>query len=145
MDVRRIEAEETHAIRRQILRPHQPIDLMRWAYDQDPDTVHFGAFDQGRLVGVGTLTREPPPGSPDARAWRLRGMATLPEVRGRGFGAAIVRAALAHARAQGASVLWFNARTPAVPFYEKLGFARHGAEFHLPDAGPHYFMDASIS
>lgn len=143
-DVRRISAEETHPLRQAILRPRQGVDAVRWPGDDAPDTAHFGAFEDGRLVGVGTLLREAPKGSSDPRAWRLRGMATLPEVRGKGHGAAIVKAALAHARAQGATRLWFNARIGAVPFYEKLGFVKSGAEFFVPDAGPHYFMDMRL-
>lgn len=143
-DVRRIPAEETYAIRQPILRPHQGVEAVAWPGDHAPGTVHFGAFEGGRLVGVGTLQREPPKGSADLRAWRLRGMATLPEVRGRGHGAAIVRAALDHARKEGGTLLWFNARTSAVPFYEKLGFHRAGHEFFVPDAGPHFYMDMRL-
>ncbi len=36
--------------------------------------------------------------------------------------------------------MWFNARTPAVPFYRAHGFQVRGEEFILPDIGPHYFM-----
>jgi len=143
-DVRRISAAETHPLRQAILRPHQDEGAVRWPGDDAADTVHFGAFAGGRLVGVGTLLREAPKGSSDPRAWRLRGMATHPDVRGQGHGAAIVRAALEHARAQGATRMWFNARTSAVPFYEKLGFVRSGHEFFVPDAGPHYYMDVRL-
>jgi len=41
---------------------------------------------------------------------------------------------------QGGTMLWFNARTVAVPFYEKHGFATRGDEFEIPGVGPHYVM-----
>jgi hypothetical protein len=37
--------------------------------------------------------------------------------------------------------VWCNARTPAVGFYEKLGFSTIGEEFELPPIGPHYLME----
>jgi GNAT superfamily N-acetyltransferase len=143
-DARRIAAEQTHPLRHAVLRPTQPVEAVRWDGDDAPDTAHFGAFEGDRLVAVGTVLRDAPKGSPDARAWRLRGMATAPEARGRGHGAAIVRAALAHVRAQGGTLLWFNARTGAVGFYEKLGFVKSGAEFDVPHAGPHFYMEMRL-
>ncbi|MCW2985645.1 MAG: acetyltransferase, family, partial [Conexibacter sp.] len=55
-------------------------------------------------------------------------------------GAALLAACLDHARAQGASRVWCNARTPARGFYERAGFVAEGAEFELPQIGPHFLM-----
>lgn len=142
-DVRRIRAEEARPLRLRVLRPGQPPESVVYPADALPDTVHFGAYQDGNLVGVGTLQRSPDPrdGGP---SWQLRGMATAPEVRGQGHGAAILRAAEAYVRSQGAHELWFNARVVALGFYERLGYAREGPEFDIPGIGPHFVMRRHI-
>ena len=67
--------------------------------------------------------------------WRVRGMATAPEQRGRGIGAAILDALVEHARSQGATRVWCNARTPALRLYERAGFERESGEFEIPGIG----------
>ena len=75
------------------------------------------------------------------RAWQLRGMATSEEVRGKGVGKALLihaeKSLLEHSPLR---LFWANARTPARPFYEKLGWAATGEEFVIPTAGPHFKM-----
>lgn len=125
-----------------------------WPHDDAPETLHAGAFEDGAMIATGTIHREPPPaehfpcaaagGANDATSWRLRGMATDPEQRSRGCGAAIVAACLDHARANGGTLVWCTARIRAVPFYERLGFRTHGDVFEAAGIGPHYVMSKSI-
>lgn len=72
-------------------------------------------------------------------------MASSPAVRGRGFGAAVLRAGMAEARARGAEVLWCNGRSSARGFYEHQGFTAVGEEFVLEPAGPHHVFVAKLS
>ena len=140
-DVRPITADETIAVRWPILRAGLPRESAIFPGDDAPETRHFGAFCEGRLVGVATILRAPFPGQPDrADAWQLRGMATLPEVQGRGYGRALLAACIAEARRQGGALLWCNARKPAVAFYEKHSLRVLGEEFDIPTAGPHFRM-----
>jgi ElaA protein len=64
----------------------------------------------------------------------------LPEVRGTGLGAALVRAAVARLRTvPGVTLAKLGAQTHAIGFYERLGFVATGPEY--PDAGiPHRDM-----
>ena len=62
-------------------------------------------------------------------AWRLRGMATDPSHRSAGVGSAVLSAGLTAVRDAGGEVVWCNARTAALPFYERHGFRRLGSEF----------------
>jgi ribosomal protein S18 acetylase RimI-like enzyme len=92
-----------------------------------------------------TFREDPPaqfavPGLKPGRGWRLRGMATLDEIRGTGAGNALARTALTHAVLAGAATVWCNARTSVAGFYRKHGFHVLGQEFELPGIGPHYFM-----
>ncbi|HEX8002560.1 MAG TPA: GNAT family N-acetyltransferase [Mycobacteriales bacterium] len=135
MEVRVVDPEETLDLRQRVLRPHQTKDEVRAQGDGAPQ---LAVYVEGRLVATANVRPEPMPGDPRAGDWRLRGMASEPELRGRGFGAAALRAALDYARERGAARVWCNARTPALGFYERHGFAVVGEEFELPDAGPHY-------
>ena len=139
-DIHSISAAETRPLRQQILRPHQNAAELVYPGDEDPHTLHAGAHKNGRLVGIATVTPEPFAAHPDRSGWRLRGMATIPEVRGEGYGAALIDACLAHIRHHGGELIWCNGRTTAVPFYERVGFVKHGPEFEIPGTGPHFVL-----
>ena len=140
MEIRPITSAEARTVRLPMLRPGLPPESAILDHDDDPGTRHFGAFDGARLVGVATFFPEPCPLRPGPHAWRLRGMATFPEMQGRGGGSGLVAEGLRAARADDAELMWCNARVSARGFYEKLGFATFGDEFVLPVAGPHYVM-----
>jgi ribosomal protein S18 acetylase RimI-like enzyme len=103
------------------------------------DAFAVGAFDSDRLVGVGLVGPEGEPGE-----WRVRGMATLPDFRGRGVGSAVLALLLDHARGHGATTVWANVRTPARTLYERAGLEIVGEEFELPDIGLHVVMRRSL-
>jgi ribosomal protein S18 acetylase RimI-like enzyme len=92
------------------------------------------------MVGIASIYLESQSGQTDPQAWRLRGMATLPESRRQGIGGMLVSACIEHVENSGGSSIWCNARTPAVKFYERHGFRCFGSEFELPGIGPHYRM-----
>lgn len=132
-----VDPEVTVALRHQVLRPHQTLDDVRAASDGTPG---IAVLDGERVLACASVRPEPMPGDERPGDWRLRGMASDPAVRGQGYGALALTAALDHARERGATRVWCNARTPARGFYERHGFTATGGEFHLPDAGPHYLM-----
>jgi GNAT superfamily N-acetyltransferase len=73
-------------------------------------------------------------------AFQLRGMAVEPAYQGLGVGRAIIEAAEEQTRQVGIGVLWANCRTPAVPFYERMGWKKISDEFEVEMAGPHFKM-----
>lgn len=139
--IRAISAGETVAVRWPVLRSGFPRESAIFAGDELAATKHFGAFDGERLVGVASIYLAPLPERPDAApAWQLRGMATLPEVRGRHFGHALLDACVLHVREERAALVWCNARTGAAPFYSRHGWKSLGDEFDIPTVGPHFRM-----
>ena len=130
-----VDPELTLDLRQRVLRPHQTHDEVRAAGDGLPG---IAVSVDGHVVACASVRPEPMPDDPREGDWRLRGMASAPEVRGQGYGAIALQAALGYARQHGALRVWCNARTPALGFYEKHGFTVVGEEFDLPDAGPHY-------
>jgi GNAT superfamily N-acetyltransferase len=136
-DIRVISAAETRPLRQALLRPHQRLDELVYRGDDDPLALHAGAFHQERLVGVATVSPNPCPRASFASPWQLEGMATVPEVRGLGYGRALIKRCLAHIAAHGGATLWCNGRTSAGGFYTNLGFQTVGDEF-VTATGPHY-------
>lgn len=137
-DLRVIPAAETRALRRDVLRPYMTVDEL--ADHEPPGSIAFGAYDGDVLVAVGLIGPEGEPGD-----WRVRGMATQPDARGRGAGIAILQALLHHAIERGATRVWCNARTPARSLYERAGFVVASDEFELPHIGPHYRMELALA
>ena len=143
--IRPITAEQTRPLRHKILRPHLPFETTAYPNDYDNDTLHVGAFVENDLVGVATVFRAVMPIKQDGivsnTSWQLRGMAVKEEMRGKGYGAALVRACIDHIAQQGGGVLWCNGRTSALKFYESLGFQTIGEEFESDSGtGPHFVM-----
>ncbi|NNF57149.1 MAG: GNAT family N-acetyltransferase [Rhodothermaceae bacterium] len=143
--IRPITAAETRPLRAAILRPGQPPAKLVYPGDDHPDGFHAGAFKNDHLVGIATIYPEPSPEAyraemPAGLAFRLRGMATTPEVRGEGFGRGLLEACFAHVQANGSDLLWCNARIGALAFYQTLGLQTIGPEFDIPGIGPHYVM-----
>jgi GNAT superfamily N-acetyltransferase len=143
-DIRAISAAATRPLRHLLLRPHEPPEQLVYHGDDAPDSFHAGAFANGELVGVASVSRQPFTRVPDAQARQLRGMATLPQVRRQGYGAALIQACVAHATAHGGQILWCNGRTSAIPFYQALGFQVVGEEFEVPETGPHVVLWRTI-
>lgn len=123
--------EWLHALRLQVLRPGQAARAAVWPLDDDPRTVHLGAFSEGRCVGIATVVPED--------GWRLRGMAVEPSRQGSGIGARLVRELQERFASRGAPI-WCNARTTAAGFYVRLGFAIEGEPFDVAGIGPHVVM-----
>ncbi len=141
----------TFALRHAVLRPHDSIADLALPGDDDAETGTFAAVDEatGEVLSTANVRLEPAPFDVAAvagqeaaghAAWRLRGMATRPELRGRGLGAAVLDACVAHVAARGGGLLWCNARVPAVPLYARAGFVTHGDEWVDPTIGPHVVM-----
>jgi GNAT superfamily N-acetyltransferase len=134
LDLRSIPLADTRELRRDVLRPYMTVEEL--AAHEPSEAVAFGAFADDDLVAVGLVGPEGEPGD-----WRIRGMATKPEARGRGAGTQVLQALVQHAVDHGAKRLWCNARTPALSLYQRAGFRPTSEEFETPRIGPHYRME----
>jgi GNAT superfamily N-acetyltransferase len=140
-EIRAITAEDTLDLRLAILRPGLPRETAIFPGDDAPTSHHYGAYLDGRLVGVATMHYAPLLDRPDFDpAYQIRGMAIVDEVRGQGAGGALLTKCLDEAKRAGAHWVWCNARTPAAGFYSRHGFQVQGGIFDVPNAGPHYRM-----
>ena len=134
---------ESRALRQAVLRPHLTLDEV--AAQENDQAPGLGVFDEtGRCIACAGVRHEPPEGSDDPTAWRLRGMASDPSVRGGGYGSMARRAAEDHVRGQGGTSMWCNARVSAQGFYERHGWEAYGEVFDQPPIGPHVTMRRSL-
>jgi GNAT superfamily N-acetyltransferase len=136
-NVRAVDPAQTRPLRQRVLRPHESLEELA---SHEPPGVHaVAAFVGDELVAVGFVCPDGEPG-----AWRVRGMATAPEHRGQGAGAAILAQLVEHARDEGATRVWCNARTPALGLYARAGFEPASDEFDIPSIGPHFVMSRPV-
>jgi GNAT superfamily N-acetyltransferase len=139
-----VPAAQVLGLRHAVLRPGLPREAAVFPEDGLPDAVHVAAYDgEGtEVLGCGSFFPEPFPHAHDedlhGTAFRIRGMASDPAARGRGFGAAVLAAGEAEARRRGAEVMWCNGRTVARGFYERHGYGISGREFVIDGVGPHF-------
>jgi GNAT superfamily N-acetyltransferase len=117
-------------LRHRVLRAGMPRDAAIFEGDTEVGTVHLAVFDDWDVV-IGQ----------SQAAWQLRGMAVDPQWQSRGIGRTLLgeveRLVLCDSHS---TLLWCNARKPAVGFYERNGWRLASPEFEIPTAGPHHKM-----
>ncbi|HET6795195.1 MAG TPA: GNAT family N-acetyltransferase [Acidimicrobiales bacterium] len=138
--VSEVEPERTYRLRQRVLRPHQGVDEVAMPGDRSAGALHLAAVSGDEVVGVVSFWPERPDWAGGGPAFRLRGMATAPEVRGTGVGALLLRRVLHDVAARGGGLLWCHARLAASGFYARHGFERRGDEWEEPHIGPHVVM-----
>lgn len=143
-EIRRVPPKLTYPLRQQVLRPHQTVDSI--GSGDDRLTPAFAALSPaGAVLGTVSVRRETAPWRPDrVDAWRVRGMATAPECRRQGIGAALLAHVIDHVSAHGGGFVWCAARVPARSLYERAGFRIYGDEWDDPRIGRHVRMCREI-
>ena len=141
MKTRNLSPEETYVLRNKVLWPHKK-SLAECVMDIDDleTTFHVGVEKEGEIVAIGTFIKQNNPNFDTENQYRLRAMATAPEVRGQGAGRMLINDALEQLKTKNISLLWCDARLVAVAFYKKMGFKIKGKQYEIPIIGPHYLM-----
>jgi predicted GNAT family N-acyltransferase len=141
LEILPVDAEQVIDLRHAVLRGGLPRESARFEGDKQASTVHFGAFENQRLVGCATMMQRQWQSEP---AWQVRGMAVVPDRRRCGVGTRLLEAIDSAAIASRITRLWCNARTPAVPFYQEHGWRVVSDEFVIDTAGPHFKMTKEV-
>ena len=128
--IRPMTSLEVRPLRLEVLRAGMVNQTVHFDGDDDPTTIHLGAFDQDQNnVGVSTWMQRPFPLAEEHKALQLRGMATAVNVQGQGIGALLLVAGQSHGREIGAHLIWANARDAALDFYNRHGYSTVGEGF----------------
>jgi predicted GNAT family N-acyltransferase len=138
IEIKKIEASETFAIRLEVLRKNIPLPF-EFNGDFDKDTFHLGAFKDEKLIAVSSFMKASNSNF-DGKQFQLRGMATLEEYQGVGAGKLMMQKAFEILKELNTACLWCNARVIAVPFYKKLGLEIFADKFEIKYVGDHFVM-----
>jgi len=105
---------------------------------RDGAAHHILAMLDGRPVGCARILTE-------GEIGKIGRLCVLPAWRGRGIGAALIGACLAHMRSlPGLTRAQLGAQAHALGLYEKQGFVAHGPEFRDAGGQPHRMMGRAL-
>ena len=110
-------------LRDDILRKPLGLSLSSDELESEKDNMLIGAFEDEDMLGCCMLVEE------DPQTVRLRQMAVLNDLQGKGIGRALMNFAENLARDRGYKMLSMHARKNVVGFYEKMGYKVKGDEF----------------
>ena len=131
------EYQQMVKLRDDILRRPLGLSFTNEELEEEKDNLLIGAFEDENILGCCMLVEEKPD------VVKLRQMAVLNVVQGKGIGRALMQFAENLARDHGYKVLTMHARKNAVGFYEKMGYKVKGDEFHEVSI-PHYEMQKEL-
>jgi predicted GNAT family N-acyltransferase len=125
------------ALRRTVFVEEQNVSEAEEWDGLDDQALHLVAWQGDRPVGTARILEK-------GRIGKIGRVCVLPEARGTGLGAALIRAALDILRTRpGITHAKLGAQTHAIGFYEKLGFVAEGPIYD--DAGiPHRDMTREL-
>ncbi len=103
----------------------------------EKNDILIGCFDDDKLEGCCLLTKT------GTGILRLRQMAVISGLQGKGIGRALLQFAENIARDMGYKKITMHARKTAAGFYERLGYKITSEEFEEVSI-PHYFMEKNL-
>jgi ribosomal protein S18 acetylase RimI-like enzyme len=131
------EYQQMVQLRNDILRRPLGLQFTPEELEKEKEEILIGAFEEEKMLGCCMLIKE------DAGSVRLRQMAVLNNLQGKGIGRALMQFAENIARDLGFQKITMHARKTAVGFYEKLGYRVCGQEFEEVTI-PHYIMEKAL-
>ncbi|MDX1936779.1 MAG: GNAT family N-acetyltransferase [Flavihumibacter sp.] len=124
-------------LRMDILRKPLGLTLTEAELEKEKSEVLIGAFEEEKMLGCCMLIKE------GEGTVRLRQMAVLNNLQGKGIGRALMIFAENIARDMGYKRLTMHARKTALGFYEKLGYKVCSDEF-IEVTLPHFVMEKNL-
>jgi GNAT superfamily N-acetyltransferase len=131
------EYQQMIKLRDDILRRPLGLGFTSEELENEKNNMLIGAFDDDQMLGCCMLVEENP------STVRLRQMAVLNDLQGKGIGRALMNFAENLARDRGYKILRMHARKNAVGFYEKMGYKISSGEF-IEVTIPHYVMEKEL-
>ncbi|HLG41618.1 MAG TPA: GNAT family N-acetyltransferase [Chitinophagaceae bacterium] len=124
-------------LRDDILRKPLGLTFTPEELEEEKDNILIAAFEDDQILGCCMLLEEQP------GTVRLRQMAVLNNLQGKGIGRALMTFAENIARDRGYKILRMHARANAAGFYEKVGYKILGDQF-VEVTIPHYVMEKQL-
>jgi ribosomal protein S18 acetylase RimI-like enzyme len=131
------EYQQMIKLRDDILRKPLGLSFDKEELDNEKDNLLMAAYEDDVMLGCCMLVEENP------QTVRLRQMAVLNDLQGKGIGKALMNFAENLARDRGYQKISMHARQNAIGFYEKMGYKKVGSEFKELTI-PHYIMEKKL-
>jgi ribosomal protein S18 acetylase RimI-like enzyme len=131
------EYQQMVKLRDEVLRKPLGLGFTKEELANEKDNMFIAAYDDDQILGCCMLVEENP------NTVRLRQMAVLNDLQGKGIGRALTNFAENLARDRGYKVMSMHARKPVVGFYEKMGYTVTSGEF-IEITIPHYVMEKKL-
>jgi predicted GNAT family N-acyltransferase len=124
-------------LRDDILRKPLGLNFTEEELEEEKNYLHIVAYEDERMLGCCMLVEE------GEETVRLRQMAVINDLQGKGIGRALMQFAENLARDRGYKKITMHARKNATGFYEKMGYRKRGTEFQEITI-PHYVMEKEL-
>jgi predicted GNAT family N-acyltransferase len=131
------EYQQMVQLRNDILRKPLGLSFLPEELEKEKEHILIAAFEDDKMLGCCMLI------TTDPGTVRLRQMAVLNNLQGKGIGRALMQFAENIARDRGFRTITMHARKSATGFYEKLGYVVSGAEFEEVTL-PHVVMEKQL-
>ena len=131
------EYQQMVQLRSRILREPLGLSFTKEELEKEKDDILIAAFDDDEMLGCCILS------CMDTNTLRLRQMAVLDSLQGKGIGASIMSFAENLARDRGYKKMSMHARNVVIGFYEKFGYKVTGEEFYEVNL-PHHIMEKTL-
>lgn len=131
------EYQQMVRLRDEILRKPLGLSFTDEELEKEKNNLHIVAYEDEKMLGCCMLIEE------DPQTVRLRQMAVMNDLQGKGIGKALMQFAENLARDRGYKKITMHARKDASGFYEKMGYKRMGDEFSEITI-PHYAMEKEL-
>lgn len=131
------EYQQMLKLRDDILRKPLGLGFSTEELESEKNNLLIAAYEDDQMLGCCMLVKENP------QTVRLRQMAVINDLQGKGIGRALMQFAENLARDRGYKKITMHARKHAQGFYEKMGYRKVGEEF-LEITIPHYVMEKEL-
>jgi predicted GNAT family N-acyltransferase len=131
------EYQQMIKLRDDILRKPLGLTFSPDELEKEKRNLHIAAYEDDQMLGCCMLVEEEPD------TVRLRQMAVINDLQGKGVGRALMQFAENLARDRGYKRITMHARKNATGFYEKMGYKKVGQEFEEITI-PHYVMEKDL-
>ena len=110
----------SHAIRHEVFVIGQKCPShLEWEFEEE--STHFLVLDDNKAVATARHRKT-------LKGYKLERFAVLDAVRGKGYGHIVLKAILDDLTSFDGKI-YMHAQSEVMPFYEKMGFTKEGAEF----------------
>lgn len=131
-------AHQTYPLRHSLLRKGKPLSSCQFEKDKSLETIHLGAFDSEKLIGIISAFLMNCPDYPKKTGVQLRALAVEYKYQRIGIASKLINQIISDIQKKlNPDCIWLNARIAANELYKLNGFNYLGSPFEINGIGMH--------